>query len=153
MTIHSLLRWAVIVLGILAILRYGSGVITGAPRGAAAKLLGVLTVITLDLQLLVGLGLHLVVSPTTKLAMQDMGAAMKDDVQRFWVVEHGVLMILAAVVIHAGRIWARASKSDRSEDFRNGVTLAIGMALILLGTPWPFRADGIARGWLPLFGL
>lgn len=149
---HSILRWLVILLLALALVRAFGSMLAGAESGVKARLLGVGAMIALDLQLLLGLALHFWLSPNTRSGMQDMGAAMKDPVQRFWVVEHGATMLLAVVVVHAGRAWAKKAKGSRSEDFRSFLTLAIGLALILLRTPWPFFAEGIARPWFPTFG-
>jgi len=148
LALHSSLRWLVLLLLVVGLVRAVVGALTDSKKGAGSKAFGVVTIISLDVQILVGLALHLFISPTTKNAMADMGAAMKDPEQRFWVVEHGAMMILAAVFVHGCRMWAKRARSDRSEDFRLAVGYLIGLALILVRTPWPFTA--IERPWFRL---
>lgn len=148
LALHSTLRWVVLLLLLVSLLRALAGTVADVKRSAGAKVLGVLTIISLDVTILLGLALHIFLSPVTKNAMADMGAAMKDPEQRFWVVEHGLTMILAAVFIHGCRIWAKRARSNRSEDFRSAVGYLIGLALILVRTPWPFTA--VERDWIRL---
>ena len=141
LAVHNALRWVVLLLMLYGLVRAIAGAVTDAKRTSSAKLVGILTIVALDVQILLGLLLHLVLSPTTKSAMQDMGAAMKDPEQRFWVVEHGAMMVLAAVFVHGCRIWAKRARSDRSEDFRTAVGLGLGLAAVAV------VGSGIASAW------
>ena len=55
--------------------------------------------ITLDMQMLLGLILYLVLSPFTAEALRDFGAAMKSPGLRFFAVEHLTLMLGAATLV------------------------------------------------------
>jgi len=144
LSLHSLLRWAVVGFGALVLLQGIVGMTAGGPLGTMGKRVGLAFVIALDLQVLVGIVLHLFLSPTTKQGMQDMGAAMKDPVTRYWVVEHGLAMLVALAMVHLGRLFARRAKSERSAHFRRMITTAIALGLIFIRAPWPFSED-VAR--------
>lgn len=149
LSLHSLLRWAVVGLGALILLQGLVGMLAGGQLGTMGKRVGLAFVIAFDLQVLVGIFLHLFLSPTTKQGMQDMGAAMKDPTTRYWVVEHGLAMIVALVLVHLGRALARRAKSERSAHFRRMLTTAIALGLIFIRVPWPF-SSGVQRPWVTL---
>jgi hypothetical protein len=143
LTLHSFLRWMVVLLGVWAVLsvlpsrqRYGRPV---------SPLPGLLFSMLLDIQLLVGLLLFVALSPVTTTAMQNMGAAMKNGTWRFWTVEHPSLMILAVVFAHLGRPRRGTTGVNRR------AVLWFGLALlaILLATPWPFMPQG--RPWIRMW--
>ena len=93
--IHSWLRWAVLLFGLLAVARAVAGRAAGrgpAPTtGSARAFTGML-----DLQMLIGLIMYFALSPITSEGMRDMGAAMANTGLRFWAVEHPVGMLVAA---------------------------------------------------------
>jgi len=68
---------------------------------------GLFFMITLDLQLLLGLVLYFVLSPFTTQALNDFGAAMRNAPLRFFAVEHVTLMLAAVILVHVGRVLAR----------------------------------------------
>ena len=116
--LHSWLRWIVVILAIVAILRAASG---RQDRSA------LLFTIALDVQFLVGILLYTAFSPMTRAAMQNMSAAMHTTAIRFWAVEHPIAMVLAVAFAHVGR-----SRSKRAVVF-----FTIALVLLLVGLPWP----------------
>ena len=98
--------------------------------------------IALDLQVLLGLVLYGALSPFTAQAMQDFGAAMRNPSLRFWAVEHFTLMLLAAIVVHVGRVLARKTSDTGKKRMRLLVCFAIALLLIFIGIPWPGTANG-----------
>jgi hypothetical protein len=134
LTLHSWLRWLVLITGIFAVAR---GI--HARRGGwtdADDRAGFWFVMLLDLQVLIGLLLYVWLSPITHEAFRDFGAAMKSGSLRFWAVEHIFGMLVALGLAHVGRV--RIRKADIS---RRGKLAAIffGLALvaILASIPWP----------------
>jgi len=113
LSLHSVLRWLVILFGVLVFLQGLIGTLTGGELGPMGKRLGLFFLICLDLQVLLGIALHVFLSPVTRRAMDDMGAAMKDPELRFWAVEHGAVMLIALLAVHVGRILGRRARSDR----------------------------------------
>ncbi len=129
--VHSWVRWLVILFGLWTLAE--------AARGRAAGRGGLLFTIGLDVQLLLGIGLYVALSPSTHAALTNMATAMHDSTARFWAVEHPALMILAVVFGHAGRIAAR-----RAAAASRGPLAWYGLAVlaILAATPWPFLSHG-----------
>src|SRR5437762_6473999 len=102
--LHSWLRWVALVAGVgavLAVAREGSA---GAQR---TDRWGLVLMIALDIQLLVGLLLYFVLSPFTTEALKNMGAAMRSPMLRFFAVEHVTMMLVAVILVHVGRVLAR----------------------------------------------
>src|SRR5262245_26784382 len=100
--LHSWLRWAVIITGLLAT----RAAMSDRSRGEGWS---IAFVSTLDLQMLIGLLLYLVFSPNMATIRADFGAAMHDPAARFWAVDHIGSMLLAVMLAHAGRVFARKS--------------------------------------------
>lgn len=145
--VHSWLRWAVVIAGLAAVItafamRPGFG---GEDR---ANRWGLLFMIALDLQLLIGFLLYFALSPATAAIFDDFGGAMRDPVARFWAVEHVSLMVVAVVLAHLGRILGRKARTPGARRLRLLVCFTIALVAILAATPWP----GMTAG-RPLFRL
>src|SRR5665648_837505 len=103
--LHSLIRWAVVILGVIAII-----VALGGKRWTPQQAsLGRWFSIALDVQVVIGLILYFV-SPLGSHALGDMSTTMADPTARFFALEHGVIMIIAAALVHIGV--SRGKKSD-----------------------------------------
>lgn len=137
LTVHSILRLAVLVLVGIAFLRAVHGAATGRMWGSGDRTSALVATIALDVQLLLGLVLHLALSPVTKNAMSNMGAAMKDPEMRRWTVEHPTLMLVAIVLVHVGSALRKRCESDVLRHRWTAITLGAALALILIGMPWP----------------
>ena len=135
LTAHSWLRWVALVAGVMATVMAA----TGHNR---ADRWGLILVIALDLQLLLGFALYLVLSPTTKAILSNFGAAMRDPVARFWAVEHVSLMLFAVVMAHVGRVLARKATSPAAKRKRLLVCFVLSTIAIIAATPWPGMASG-----------
>ena len=146
LALHSVLRWVVILLGIWAVVRALSrGSRPWLPADdAAGQWFGT----SLDVQMLIGLVLYGIFSPITRMAFGNMGAAMRDPVIRFFVVEHASLMILALAFAHVGRVRVRRARVDAAKFKTAAIFYSIALLAVLLATPWPFRAVG--RPLLPM---
>jgi hypothetical protein len=138
--LHSWLRWAVLVVGIVATFAALSDT-TGAPGGRADRT-GLLFVTLADIQLLLGLLLYLVLSPFTATALHDFGAAMRTPALRFWAVEHSATMFLAIILVHVGRVLARSARTPQSKRVRQAVAFGLATILMIVATPWPGLANG-----------
>ncbi len=141
LTLHSYLRWIVILLGVWAIVSVLPSRLASGRRTSPVP--GLLFSVGLDVQMLLGLVLYVALSPITTVAMESMGAAMRNGPSRFWVVEHPTVMILAVVFGHLGR--PRRGKSSVVGP-RAIVWFGLALLAILLATPWPFMPQG--RPWV-----
>ncbi len=137
LVLHSWLRWIAIAAGIGA-----TAATTGRSQGAAGGRAGLLFMIVMDLQMLIGLLMYVFISPTTAAIFQDFGAAMRDPVARFWAVEHGTMMLIAVVLAHAGRVLARRAKSEGAARTRLLICFGLSTLLMIAGTPWPGTRAG-----------
>ena len=145
--VHSWLRWVLLV---LVVGRIGLALMDrarGRPYDKRARVSSAITVGTLDLMVLLGVVLLGWLSPFTSAAMADMGAAMKDPLRRFWLVEHPTTMFIAAIVAHVGTSVAKRSADPRRAHLAAAIGLTMALLAIAAAIPWPFRA-AIAR---PLF--
>lgn len=129
---HSYLRWAVVIIGIIAVVMAWAGVFSKARWTPQQVTLGRLATIAFDTQALVGVLLYAWLSPITTGAFRDMGAAMKDAAIRFYVAEHSLIMIVAAVLIHIGA-W-RGRKKD--SPLQAAIFYTLAMLGVLALTPW-----------------
>ena len=142
LVLHSWLRWAVIVTGLLAVASTFSSRSEGSSGADPADRWGLAFMATIDLQMLLGLLLYLVLSPTTAAILKDFGGSMKDPVARFWAVEHVSTMMLAVVLAHVGRVLGRKAKTPASKRLRLMICFGIALLAILGGTPWPGMPAG-----------
>ena len=135
LTAHSWLRWVALIAGVMA-------VVMAASAPTRADRWGLILVIALDLQFLLGFALYLVLSPTTKAIFANFGAAMRDPGTRFWAVEHVSLMLFAVVMAHVGRVLARKAKSPAAKRTRLLVCFVLSTLAMIAATPWPGMASG-----------
>lgn len=132
LNLHNYLRWAVLIIGLVAIVLAWAGVASRGRWTPQQVNLGRWFTSAFDLQVLVGLLLYVWLSPVTTGAFSDMGAAMGNSSVRFYVAEHSLLMIVAAVLVHIGA--ARARKKDSPMQAAIFYTLAFVAVLAMI--PW-----------------
>jgi hypothetical protein len=134
--LHNLVRWVVVLGGLWALIAVVRGLAGKLRYDAAAEGAGKFFVSVLDLQVVIGVILYLV-SPLVKAAMtQGMAAAMQNADLRFFLVEHAVIMVLAAVAAHVGLATARRGATDQAKYTRALIWYLIAAVLIAYGTPW-----------------
>lgn len=137
--VHSVLRWLVLLLGLLVVFRALAGRSSGRPWTAADEGGGLLFILAVDLQFVAGLLLFLF-SPVTTLGTHELNLAWQSPVLRFFTLVHPVLMVVAFVMVHIARVRIRraAAEAHRMAAAWFGVALAIMIA----ATPWPFLSYG-----------
>jgi len=143
---HSLLRWIMLILLITIVIKALRGRNGNTPFSTGDKKLSLFVMITAHLQLIFG-GFLYAVSPTVQSAISNMGASMKDGVARFWAVEHITIMILAIALLTIGHIKCKRAKGDQAKFKVQALYFTLGLILILISIPWPFREVGFGRGW------
>jgi hypothetical protein len=143
---HSWLRWAILLLGLLAIARAISGRSSGRPWMRADERIAMFFTSALDLQMLIGLILYFALSPITKEGMRDMGAAMGNVGLRFWTVEHPVGMLIAITLAHIGQGRIRKT-TDAVRRHRTAlIFFTLALIVIVMSIPWPGRPI-VGRPW------
>lgn len=136
---HSWLRWAVLAAGLIAIVRAATA--GRRPWSAIDDRSARWFTIVLDVQMLLGLLLYFALSPFTREAMGDFGAAMKSPGLRYWAVEHLAGMTIAITLAHIGAARIRKASADRKHRL---ALIFFGLALlaILASIPWPGMPSG-----------
>ncbi len=145
-TIHSILRWVVIIFALIVIFRSFAGWIGKKSYTGSDNKLGLALNSSLDLQLIIGLVLYIFLSPLTQAAFQDFGSAMSNAVLRFFAVEHFLLMLIAIILVHIGRSKVKKADTDVKKHKRSFIFYLIAFILILVSIPWPFM--GYGKGWI-----
>ncbi|TAH05054.1 MAG: hypothetical protein EAZ16_03260 [Sphingobacteriales bacterium] len=135
--LHSLLRWVILILAVLAIYQ-------AFTKSNGLKKTSLWLLIAAHTTLLVGIYQWVVGNLGLKLIQaSSMGEVMKNAATRFWVVEHftGMLIGIILITIARGKV--------KKDNYKAASWLyVIALLIILVTIPWPFRA-GIGRGWFP----
>ena len=143
---HNLLRYVIIVLLVLALVKSFAGWFGKKEYTNSDNKISLFLLISAHIQLLIGLGLYFI-SPVVKTAMSDMGVAMKDATLRFWATEHLTAMILGIILITLGRIMGKKGKTDSAKFRRQAIFFLLATVLIFSAIPGPWKEMGIARPW------
>jgi hypothetical protein len=135
--LHSWLRWAVLLTGLVAWLRAISGKTARRPWTPKDELWGLLLTISVDLQLLVGVVLYAFLSPIVRQGLRNFSVAMQIGVVRFFTIEHVIGMIAGIALVHIGRVKIRkAADADRKHRLAM-VFYGIALVLMIISIPWP----------------
>lgn len=140
LSLHSWLRWVVLIVGLIALARAIAGWAGTRPWTTGDDSIGAAFVGTLDLQMLLGLLLYAWLSPITWTAWSDLGLAMRTPTLRFWVVEHAFGMLVAIAVAHIGRTRLRRAESDARRHRTAALSIGIALLVIAITIPWPGTA-------------
>lgn len=143
--LHSTLRYAVLLLLVIAIIKAIAGWLGRKPFTKADDKIGVILLALTHTQLLLGLALYFI-SPVVEVALSDMGAAMKDAMLRFWAVEHLTGMLIAVVCITLGRILSRRATDPIFKHRKAAVWYSVAFAIIIYMIPWAERGFFAATG-------
>ncbi|WP_282784591.1 cytochrome B [Phaeodactylibacter xiamenensis] len=135
---HSGLRWLLLAALIYAIIKGFQSWRNGKAFNKPSALIGL---ILTHVQLVIGLLLYFVYSPLVSYGE----GFMKDTITRFYTVEHLVTMLLAIILITIGYSRGKRKADATAAGKAVFVFYLIGLLLILLGIPWPFR--GLGAGW------
>ena len=158
-TLHSILRWLIVLAALFVLIRAATGISFKRGWRKMDNSAGLCYTILLDVQVLIGIILYFFLSPTTQIALQNFGGAMRDSVMRFFAVEHVIGMVIAVVVAHVGRSLVRKIDLTRVSDSKERQNLSvkkhrraaiwtvISLLIVLASVPWPFLAAGAGRGW------
>ena len=94
--------------------------------------------ISCDIQLLLGLVLFFSNGWFDKIKA-GMGEVMKNGHDRFFTVEHALIMIIAWILVHVGRSSVKRAATDKAKHTKMLIFFGLALILILISIPWPFR--------------
>jgi hypothetical protein len=134
---HSWLRWAIVLLGLVAVLRHLGGWQNRRAWAPADGTTDLLFMIVVDVQVALGLLLYFVYSPSTALAMDDFATAMRSPDLRFWAVEHVFGMLVGATLLHVGRARVKKSADALRKHRTAAIFFTLALIAILVAIPWP----------------
>ena len=133
---HNMFRWLVLIVIVLAVVFAFMGWFRKRDWTKKDNITGLVLTIFMDIQFLVGIILYAFVSPLTKAAFGDFGAAMKNADLRFYAVEHILMMIIALVLVHIGRSKSKKAVASWKKHRAAAIYYMIALVLILAGIPW-----------------
>jgi hypothetical protein len=136
--LHSILRWAVLLVAGWATLAALQGGGAGRSWTRRARVPGVALAAVADLQLLLGLSLWLGLSPYA--LTRGLGS-------HYWTLAHPLLGITVVVLVHVGSVLVRRKLDDAARWRTAARFYGAALAVALLAVPWPFLSTG--RSLLP----
>ena len=147
--LHNLLRWIILALLLLSIMKAFAGFTGKKAFKAGDKKTWLFTMIAAHITLLLGLyqvafGRYGFISTT----LPEGVSVMKDKFYRFYLVEHPVMMILAIVFITLGFGMSKKSVPDEVKYKKAFIFFMIALLLLLAGIPWQFR-EIVGRPYFP----
>lgn len=139
--VHSGLRWLVLFFIVAAIINAVVKINKKSSQESFKDcVFNRLALIFMHLQVVLGFVLYFI-SPKVIFS----AASMKNSMLRFFLLEHVILMFIAAVLITVGYIKAENASEEVKGFKRVIIYYSIALLLILLSIPWPFR--GMGSGW------
>ena len=136
--LHSGLRWVVLILLIWAI----ANAFSAKHFEKKHKMVNLFAMVTLHIQLVIGL-----IQYFTSAKVQFSPDWMKEPLLRFYGMEHLAGMLLAIILITIGYSKAKRKENDADKFKVIRLFYSIGLIIILLSIPWPFRAN-LGGGWI-----
>ncbi|MBL8909544.1 MAG: hypothetical protein JNM17_02465 [Archangium sp.] len=133
--LHSWLRWLVLIVALVTLIRTSANRNTKAPWAKLDDQFSLALVGLADLQLALGLVFWMGLSPTTQVAFAQ--GLFSQTTLTFFALVHPIAMIAAIAWLHVGRV--RLKKSPDSPE-RHGLwrrTTLTFIAIIVLAIPWP----------------
>ena len=135
--LHSGLRWVVLILLIWAI----ANAFSAKHFKKKHKMVNLFAMVTLHIQLVIGL-----IQYFTSAKVQFSEGWMKEPLLRFYGMEHLAGMLLAIILITIGYSKAKRKENDADKFKVIRLFYSIGLIIILLSIPWPFRPY-LGGGW------
>lgn len=143
--LHNFMRWLVLLFALWTIINSMSGMNGSKSFGKKDKRPALFLMISADIQLLLGLFLYF---NKGWFDVLKSGGFMSNAAQRFWAMEHMVGMLIGIICIHIGYSAIKKNISDAVKFKKLFWFTLIGLVVILITIPWPFR-EIVGRGLFP----
>ncbi len=137
LSIHSLIRWFVLIALVLSLIRAYQGWIKNKSKNTFDKILEKFILFFLNLQLLLGLFLY-IKSPIVHYFLQNFKTSLPQTELRFFGMEHITAMIISVFLINIGIY--KANKKPRKTLYFKTIALWFTPAFIIIfcSIPWSF---------------
>ena len=131
--LHSGIRWLILLAMIFVIVRSLIGTFSDKRYSKLDKTTAGISMGLIHFQLVLGCILYFFLSPITK----DLSFAMNTSEERFWNIEHLVIMILAVVFAQIGQSKRKRIKNNSQRKFKiQFVFFSLSLLFMLWGIPW-----------------
>lgn len=150
LALHSLLRWFVLAALLYALFRAYKGWFGKTPYTSADDKARLFSVIGIHTQLIIGI-LLFAVSPLISEFFSEFKENVSIKALRFFAMEHNIMMLLAIILITIGSAKVKRQTTDEAKFKTLAVWFTIGLVIILVSIPWPFRAEIGRPYFLPFF--
>ncbi|MBP6430207.1 MAG: hypothetical protein KA319_00390 [Ferruginibacter sp.] len=147
---HNILRWAVLLFGVWTLINALTGVFSKRYFTGTDNKVNLFFMISCDIQLLLGLVLYFN-NNHFKILKENTKEVMNGTIpgERFFAVEHTLIMIIAWLLVHVGRSMVKRADTDAAKHKKSLIYFGIALVIILAMIPWPFRQMG--RALFPSF--
>lgn len=137
LTLHSLVRWLVLIGLLLSILTSWNGLSKQRTFSKNDNLIRIFTVSIAHLQLILGLWLYFI-SPIVDYFLQHFQTAVHEREVRFFGMEHITMMVIAITLITIGAAKAKRKPTD-AEKFKTMLLWSsVALLIIFFSIPWKF---------------
>ena len=137
LTLHSLVRWLVLIGLIFAIIRAVRGWFLKKEFSRLDNSVRHWAATVAHIQLVLGVWLYFI-SPIARYFLHNYKDAVHQREMRFFGMEHSLMMMTAIVIITIGSAKAKRRKTDIEKFKTMAVWFSIGLLIILTSIPWPF---------------
>ena len=137
LTAHSLFRWLVLLSVIYSVIHNYRGYKKKRSFNKFDNQLIYITATIINIQLIMGVWLY-IISPFVDAFFKDVSKGLHLREVRFFAMEHGLMMLIAVVIITVASIKAKRKK-DNTAKFRTiYIWYSIALIIILTNIPWEF---------------
>jgi hypothetical protein len=126
--LHSIIRYFVLIMLIVLVFKSLAGWLGRAPYTPGDNKISLFTLIMTHTQFLIGVCLYFM-SPFVQFSSE----TMKDPFARYWTVEHISMMLIAVVLITAGRSTSKKIADGVARHRRLFIMNAIALLIIIAG--------------------
>jgi hypothetical protein len=137
LTLHSLVRWLVLISLLVAIFRAYQGWLGNKPFTRFDNTSRIVAVIIAHIQLVLGISLYCI-SPVVRYFLNYFKVAVHERQIRFFGMEHITMMLIAVVLITIGSAKAKKQATDKTRFKTLATWFTIALVIILASIPWQF---------------
>ena len=138
-SLHSILRWIILILSILVLVRAYSGWLGKRHWTGSDRKVGVFFGIALDIQLLLGIILWLFGSWGLKAFDLPVTEGASRMTILYFAMEHSVAMVLAVVLVHIGSSRVKKAQQNVDKHKMAAIFYSVAIVLIIISIPWVQR--------------
>lgn len=137
LTLHSLIRWFVLISLIVSIYLAYRGWLKKRPYTKSDRIIRIVTVSIAHTQLAIGLWLYYI-SPIVDYFLHNFKESVHQTQLRFFGMEHITMMLIAMTLITAGAGIARRKKIDKDKFKSTALWYSVALLIIFTSIPWEF---------------